>query len=348
MAETPSAADSASGHYRDLALADLIRVRLDWRNNAAAAAIEYGSRFQRWEQRASVRRPPRPCSTVESGTLYFPPEQVPVLGHPLVRSLGADTKHRLLVRRLYDYLNFTVELEQLAVIPIAMKISRGQAGLHLPSEMRSDAFKIVTDEAWHAQFSYDLIRQVERETGIPYATPVTPAFVGRLDAIRVRLPAELRGLEGLLFAVVSETLISRILADLPRDRRLPTAVRDIVHDHAMDEARHHAYFRSVLQHLWPALDISLRRHAGQWIPEMVFAFLEPDYDSAAASLHDVGLTGEQIADILTDSLPRTQVVRDVAHAASAAVRYFQEVGALRDGATKDAFVRSGLITPDAV
>ena len=95
--------------------------------------------------------------------VYFPPELVPVAQHALVQELGADTVDRVLIQQLHTYLEFTSELEHGAVNPVAAMISRRRSGFDLPETMIEDAYKIYTDEAWHAQFSDDLGRQVAVE-----------------------------------------------------------------------------------------------------------------------------------------------------------------------------------------
>jgi len=330
--------------YTEQALADLVRLRAGRRVEETRGPSRYDSRFHQWDERASVRRKPRRVlAPQDPEALYFPPELLPVVSHPLVQARGPEVVRRLLVQRLYDYLHFTTELEEIAVIPVATSISRGRVGLDLPEKMRADAFKIVTDEAWHAQFSYDLIRQVEVETGIAWQDGHLPAFVPRLEAIRVRLPEHLRGAEGLLFSVVSETLISSILADLPRDRRLPQAVRELVRDHAEDEGRHHVYFRTVLHHFWPALGTSAQRVIGPYLPEILLAFLEPDYRAMARSLRRVGYSEAELEQILAESWPTGRVAREAAEAARSAIKYLAEVGALDDPETADAFAAAGLV-----
>lgn len=309
-----------------------------------AAVEEYDSRFAGWDRRASVRtKPMRALEPMEPGAVYFSPELVPPAGHWLVRRRGVETVDRLLIHRLYQYLRFTSELEDAAVIPVAMDISRGRSGLRLPDGMRADAFKIVTDEAWHAQFSYELRVRVEQRTGVRCDLPATVPFVDRLERVRHGLDPEVRGPASLLFATVSETLISAILADLPHDRRLPSAVRNAVSDHAEDEGRHHAYFRALLKYLWPALSRRQRRLVGPMIPEMIFAFLEPDYCALSYSLRDLGFSGAEIQQIVEESLPRELVRREVAAGATTTLRYLREVGVLDDPATAAAFTESGLI-----
>ncbi|RPF41841.1 para-aminobenzoate N-oxygenase AurF [Streptomyces sp. Ag109_G2-6] len=308
---------------------------------------EYISRFERWDALASVRRRPRrDFEGKDPGHFFFPPELYPVVLHPMVASRGEGVVRGLLLQRLYDYLDFTTELENLAVIPVATKISRGRSGLNLPEHMRADAHKIVTDEAWHAQFSDDFARQIATSTGsarLGAENSAGPSFVTRLDELRDQLPHALRGVEGLLFGIVSETLISGILSDIPRDDRLPSAVRELVRDHAEDEGRHHVYFRSVLRHLWPALTPSERRDVGPLVPGAIHAFLEPDYDRAAYHLGGIGLSRDEIDQVISESWPAHQVRHDISAAASQLTRYFAEVGALDDVRTRDSFAQAGLV-----
>lgn len=330
--------------YRELALADLVRAHAGRRSAATRQLNDYDSAFVHWDDRASVRRNPRRVlDEPADDAFYFPPELFPAAGHELVLKKGPDVARRLLVRRLYDYLHFTTELEEIAVMPIAGKISRGRSGLDLPERMLADAFMIVTDEAWHAQFSYDFARQIETRTGELIGRPNTPAFVGRLDVIRERMPPDVRGLEGLLFAIVSETLVSGILADIPRDTRLPRGVRELVRDHAEDEGRHHVYFRTLLRHLWPVLEPAQRRAVGPLLPAIIFAFLEPDYVQAGHGLRLCGLTAAETEQVLFESWPDKQVVRDTAESAAVVIRYFRGIGALDDPGTLAAFQESGLL-----
>ena len=283
-----------------------------------AASQFRSTAFRLWEDRASVRRKPQRRlgdrttvrTSARSCTRYCE--------HPLVAS-SADprTPAFLLIRRLYDYLHFTTELETLAVIPVASMISRGRSGLPVSKSMRGDAYKIVTDEAWHAQFSYDLAEDVWDATGVAQpARRDAPAFLHRLDGIRARVPAHLLGLEALLFSVVSETLISGVLSELPRDERLPKPVRDLIRDHAEDEGRHHAYFRTVLRALWQVLTPPERLEVTVLVPSVIYAFLEPDYQETATALETIGLSAGQIEQVIGETWPSEVVARDVAAGAS--------------------------------
>lgn len=302
----------------------------------------YVSRFTNWDARASVRT--KPCHRIgdrTGGSVYFPPELAPESDHPLVRALADEAVERLLVRRLYQYLDFTAELEAVTVIPVAVGISRSRSGLSLPSQMRADAFKIVTDEAWHAQFSDDLLRQLEKATGIVRVEAV-PGFVARLSAISDEMEPTLRPTTGLLFAICSETLISAILATMPNDRRLPPIVREQVRDHAEDEGRHHAYFRDVLTWFWPALPAEGRRVLGPLLPRIIQALLLPDFPQIRNALIEIGLSKAHADQVLAESYPPRYLAQLFAPAARPTVRYLSDVGAFADASTRDSFERSGL------
>jgi hypothetical protein len=312
------------------------------------AAVTYHSRFDNWDDRASVRTKPRRTMAAGNPDLpFFPPESVPALAHPLVIAHGPDTARRILVHSLYQYLHFTTVLEQTAVLPVTTSIAMNGGGLELPVRMRADAFKITTDEAWHAQFCYEFILDVAKVTAVAPDATVTPDLVRRLAVIRAGFPPGDAALVDLVFAVVSETLVSGLLSDIPKDRRLPTPVRALVADHAADEGRHHAYFRDVLTRLWPQLSAAQRRLVGPRIPDFVHAFLDPDIPAARAILLSSGVPPRAVTDIVADSY-QWPPARDIRRAARATVRCFRDVGALDDPATAAAFDAAGLHGDGAV
>jgi P-aminobenzoate N-oxygenase AurF len=299
--------------------------------------IVYESKLRNWEHRASVRvKPHRELPTDAGiGLLYFPPELVPAATHPHISRRGPGAVTRVLVHALFAYLDFTVELEQNSVNRVCAAISQRRTGLRLPDLMRRDAFKIYTDEAWHAQFSDDLEEQVARATGIqPIDEP--PALRRRLAALSagtVLTPS----LTAIVFVIVSETLISGVLADIPRDSRVTKAVRDIISDHAIDEGVHHAYFSSLLEYVWPQLSAGQQLAASLLLPDLIKAFLEPDLKRLAVTLYDVGLSEQEVGEVLSDCYDEASVQKDVAANARATLRYFSQVGIFDEPRVIEAF-----------
>jgi len=310
--------------------------------------MTYRSSFHSWDERASVRRRPVRRPEASRGTeLFFPPEYAPWVDHPLVAERGPRARFELLVHALHQYLNFTTVLEQVAILPVTLRLARGlgSSGVDIPPAMRTDAFRITTDEAWHAQFCHEFMIEVGRRTGTPPVAIVDPAFAAELDQARTSFGDSHRALADLTFACVSETLISGFLASVPRDTRLPKPVRELIADHASDEGRHHAFFRSFLKQLWPALDDAERALVGRHVPQFLHTFLAPDPAGADSALAELGFSATQRATILGDVMEGwTTHTRD-AHALAAAgtVRAFADVGALDLAEVRDAFEAAELL-----
>lgn len=310
--------------------------------------MAYRSSFGSWDERAGVRsRPARRPDLASGSETFFPPEDAPWADHPLVLDRGPQARFQLLVHALHQYLHFTTVLEQVAILPVTLRLSRGLAvsGVDLPPAMRTDAFRITTDEAWHAQFCHEFMLQVGEQTGAPPAAVINPAFASHLDRARHSFGPAHHALADLAFACVSETLISGFLLSVPRDTRLPAPVRQIIADHASDEGRHHAYFRGFLKQLWPVLTTREKTLVGCHAPEFVRVFLAPDPAGADAALRHLRFSTTERVTILGDVMDRWTSNARSAHALAAAgtVRAFAEVGALDLPAVRDAFEAADLL-----
>jgi hypothetical protein len=306
------------------------------------AEAAYRSPFRTWHSRAAVRTKPR--RHIEDAPprehVYFPPELVPVSLHPLVQGLGAETVDRVLIQQLHTYLEFTSELEHGAVNPVVSMISRRRSGFDLPEAMIEDAYKIYTDEAWHAQHSDDLGRQMA--TGVEPSLLEEPNFFRKLNGFQRNLGRDEQRLVMIFFTIVSETLISAILAGIPSDPRVVMAVREVVADHDQDERRHSAYFSRLLEFAWPRLNKAHRELIGPLLPEMVLAFLEPDFLAIAGNLRACGLTAEQIDQVMTESYPEDTVRDGIRAASRQTIRHLERVGVIDDPRTAEAMEASRL------
>jgi hypothetical protein len=302
-------------------------------------------KLNNWDARASVRVKPRRLvlqEEEEMGKVFFSPELVPVSQHDLVRQFGWHAVREMQVCHLYRYLDFTTELELEVINTVSKDIALGRLDLELPEVMRADAFKLCTDEAHHAYFSDDIKRQVVLATGVAPERGSHPYFLKKLRAIQKSLPPEYYALSELLFTVVSETLISSILADIPKDERVVTAVREIVADHAEDEGRHSAYFSQFFGFLWPQLSDTQRGVLGPLLPHFILAFLQPDYDAIRRSLSRLPLEREQIETVLDQTYPRQLVVENAKDAAAVTLRLLEHKNVMADPRIVDEFRACGL------
>jgi hypothetical protein len=311
----------------------------------APADLDYRSRFGNWDNRASVRtKALHILGEHLDGQLFFPPELVPGIDHPaLAAVMTPECRQRILMHRLHVYLSFTTDLEQLVVNPVTQLLSREQLGFDLPKPMLRDAYKICADESWHALFSDDLADQIVAATGEqPVALP-RPRFLTELDRLSAGEDSSIRGLTSLFFTVVSETLISAILCGIPHDRRVVSAVRDTVADHAEDEGRHHAFYAKFFEYAWHQLGPAQRAAIGPLLPEFVTAFLAPDPGALTAVLAVAPLGVETVRGIVEESTPAAEVRASIRKAASASLRMFTQNGVLDDPRTHDRFAEMGLV-----
>ena len=131
--------------------------------------------------------------------------------------------------------------------------------------------------------------------------------------------------------------------DIPRDERVVTAVRELVDDHAEDEGRHHAFFSKFFDCIWPQLSARQRRLLGPFLPRLVLAFLEPDYDALASILSRSGLSDDEVRRVIEEAHPHDEVVADIRRTSRATLRLFHEHDILDDPGTLEAFSTSGLL-----
>lgn len=305
----------------------------------------YESKLSNWDHLASVRvKPHRVLIDEESlGKLYFPPELVPVSQHAMVRDIGDWAIREILIQRLYIYLEFTAALEHDVVNRVTLQVAQRNIGFHMPWDMVFDAYKIYCDEAYHALFSVDLAHQIEVATGIKPNPIGRSRCLLRLEELLSTVPWDLRQLADIFFTIISETLISSILCDIPKDRRIVSTVREVVADHAEDEGKHHAYFSRLLEFLWPRLGERERRIVGPLLPQFILAFLEPDYEAIECELAGCGLKPEEVKQVVYESYPRSQVLAGIRSGAKATLRHLARNGVLEDPRILDAFQSSGLL-----
>ena len=317
-------------------------------SETTVGGASYRSPMGNWHDRATVRTSPRRRIPDEAKSLlFFSPDMVPVAAHPLVRALPDDVFRQILIQHLYRYLDFTAKLESIVVNRTVLGIALGTVGVRLPPGMRLDAHKIYCDEAYHTLICADLASQVRAVTGVEPRLPGEPFFLHRLAEIQDAIPPEFRSLAELLFVIVSETLISATLAEIPDSADVVGAVRETVSDHAGDEGRHHAYFALFLKLLWGQLTPAERERAGVWVPRLADAFLRPDVAAIRDELADYGMPPEDIETVLAEVFPASVMDTHRSHVARYTLRYFTELDAFDTQQSQQELADHGFSLPAA-
>lgn len=307
----------------------------------------YKSRFDKWDDVAWVRSKEHQDAPFDANLQFFSKSLAILFKHSKVSSSDQNVQRNLLVFHLYTYLEFTVWLEMGPVNEVAQLLGRPDFLPWLPSQMKDDALKIYVDEGGHAQMSRQLMAAVERETGLA-PLRLQPTFIHTLDALVEREEPEYRSLIKLFFVIISETLITGTLIDLPKDDTVQQAVRDLARDHASDEGRHHIYFRELFQYVWPRLPHELRLKVGILLPEMILAFLRPDTAALIRILEmfpkEFSPPGEIVEMILNEKSTRDGILRS----ASPTLEMLEENGVFDDPEIVEVFHSNNLGAPHGI
>ncbi|MEU3725134.1 diiron oxygenase [Streptomyces sp. NPDC031705] len=304
--------------------------------------------LDRWYETAGVRGGVRRIfhAEAEQGRVFFPDALVPHLSHPEVKALAPERVREVSVRHLYQFLHSTTHLETRVVNGAAEPVANGNAGLHFPTALRMDAFKVYCDEGYHALYSLDLADQVAAVTGIAVPDVDYGGFVTALQDTGRRLLPEDPVLAGQLQAVVFETLITAVLNEVPQDPTVVSTVRELMRDHAKDEGRHHRFFSAFFLELWARLDGRRRVLAARALPAMIRAALDWDLEPVRVSLRLAGLDEDRVEAVLADSYGGSAGVDRIQTISRSTLRLCAQAGAFDLPGVADAFAAHGLRAPE--
>jgi len=159
------------------------------------------------------------------------------------------------------------------------------------------------------------------------------------------LPPGKRHLADTAFVSVSETLITGALLRVPRDERVIERVREVLGEHAREEAYHHAIFSQVIGVMWEQLDVDERDLVGPLFAEFIDAFLRPDRRAEGDALKAIGFTAEEAKRILLESGEdgAEETRRTLAKAASPTIRAMRQHRLLEHATTTDRLQKLGLL-----
>jgi hypothetical protein len=309
---------------------------------------EPGGVLRNWDLRAAVRTKPRRVLTNHADLIGdpFPREFAPVLRHPLVAESSPRMIRELLFQYLFAYLTFTDRLEHEAVNQTARRLATGESGLDLSEELRLDCYRVYCDEAYHSLFCADLMQQIRRYDDFQFHPGGDHPGLAFFHRYTDNCSAEERAWFELYFVIVSETLISGVLSRLPQDRQVIPVVRQIVADHAEDEAGHHLLFSRVCDAAWPQTPVSIRHRVSQALPEFIINFLGPDIPALRTLLRK-HFGSMETEDILAESYPEEQARLQAVSAARSTLKLFERNGILANSVARERFERYGLVMASA-
>jgi hypothetical protein len=303
----------------------------------------YKTRLLNWDTRASVRRAPMRQYVRVEGARSFSKELIALMRHEVVVNADPAVHHVLETQKLYSYLGFTEKLERRAVMPVCVNLAEGEVPFKTPRSLQRDASKIVTDEAHHAECAVELADQIADVTGHMPLALGRPEFLNRLDAAARRFDGADQQLAFVTFTAVSETLITGTLTRVPEDRSVHPVIREVIMDHAHDEARHHACFSDVIRIMWEQLDARQRDVIGPLFAEFVETFLAPDLNTEFIWLRAAGFEQAIARKIIEETYENLDLGAIYREQAKPTIVMLKRFGLLDHAATYDAAARRGLV-----
>lgn len=300
----------------------------------------YRSPFSRWNESSWIRS--KPLREDKFSGLPFSPNLVPLAAHNAIYE-DSNCWMSVLAYRLLAHLQFTTLLELNHVNPICSSLAQGQAPTALTTEQRNDALRIYCDESGHALFVELFSAQVEETFGVNRSVIGRPQFERALEQIITEHQSLSPNLIKLFFVTISETLVTKVLVNVPQDPQLASVVRSVIGDHAADEALHSVYFRKLFPVLWNTLSSSEKEEVGQILPKLVWAFLGPDRQVDYSILRQLGFNAKDAEGILEEVYVQRQIAQVVRQAASPTLKMFEAAGVFAHSTVEQAFANYELI-----
>ncbi len=299
------------------------------------------SPFSRWDELSWIRSKPIRKDSISG--LPFSPKLVPLSSHQAIAKYS-NAWMTILAYRLLTHLQFTTQLELNYVNPVCSALVQEQTPISLTIEQRNDALRIYCDEGGHALFVELLSTQVEETFGINRSIIGCTQFHRTLGKIIAEHQPRLSpNLIKLFFVTISETLVTNVLNNIPDDPQVASVVCAVISDHAADEALHSVYFRNLFPLLWNSLAPVEKEEIGQLLPQLIWAFLEPERQPEYNVLRGLGFDAKDAEDILEEVYMPEQVTQAVRQTARPTLKMFEAAGVFSIPAVKQCFMDYELI-----
>jgi hypothetical protein len=314
-------------------------------------SLRYQKYFENWDKTAAVRSKPNQyqlngntLDTELKSRRWFLPAGVPILNHPLLKDIEQPQEQYLLGRFLLQFLEYGTVLEHEFVNTILAEIALGEWSIPLPDQMRLDAFKIYTDEAYHACFNLDATQQIRNYIGLP-TSDAWPLKNSRLEGLRKLIPQNKANENFLIrfgIAAISETIAAKELTENLKGI-VVDSIYNVFVDHAEDEKKHCMYFSTLLELVWNYLSAEERKFLGINFPKILKRFVDINTFALYDALEKVGFNHESSEIIIKDSYPSDFAIQRALSVAAVSFRIFDRLGVFHIPEVKDAFIKEGFL-----
>lgn len=216
--------------------------------------------IKNWEKNSTVRNRPRRLLINDGSKYFFPITEQPLCLHPLIDSLGEETKHYVLVQSAYVFMQNIFINETEVVSKIARKIIQGKTQISFPEEMYQNLLTVIIDETYHAYVANDFIHQVSNATKMkPIGFSEESSLTRAIHLIKNTLPPHCRFLFEIIAVCIAENSITKELIVTIKDPEVNSFFNEINIDHLADEGRHCGIFFELLAHLWKEMTEDIKK-----------------------------------------------------------------------------------------
>ena len=198
----------------------------------------------------------------------------------------------ILGQKLHSYFRFTTHLELKAVLPACTIIGLKESVVRTSDEFAHDGFKIAVDEAHHADCAEDMKQQLTAITEIHCYRERPPAFLRRSPVNRGNSTENQRTRPVRIYLRLGDPDYQQP-CECPADERVIRAIRDVIMDHARDEAKHHSYFSCFMATMWDQLTVAEKDVVGPLFAEFIGTFLSRDAEAESDWLEAAGFDGAE-------------------------------------------------------
>lgn len=317
--------------------------------NQAQPVFRYEKYFDQWDQQSAVRSKPNTYSMPADGLRrelndkrWFIPDGVPILAHPYLKNLDQDKEQYILGRFLLQFLEYGTILEHEFINTILAEMAMGECGIPLPDRMRRDAFKIYTDEAYHACFNMEATHQIRDYIGLP-VSEAWPLQNSRLTGLRKLIPLN-QSKENFLvrfgIVVASETIAPKELSETMKGIVIDP-IYNLFVDHAEDEKKHCMYFSTLFEVVWNYLSDDEKQYLGMMFPKILKAFVDINKIALFEALDKIEVDRDSAEKIINESYPENFCVNRALSVASSTFYNLERLNVYDIPGVKDEFIKEG-------
>jgi len=300
-----------------------------------------------WHKKSSVRSKKEvefySLNNIKDGKYFFTPKLAPIVEHPLIYDYGEETKRKILIYFACLHSNFTDTLEAQVVVPLCNSLSREELGFKVTPTIKDSARKIAVDEMYHSMFISTMEEQICEYTKCKPIAKKKPRYLTMFHEMLANKPKSSQNLLHTFFVIVSETLITSTLREVPSDKTVHYLVRQNIQNHFEDEAMHHLFFSQLLMYLWDILSNKEKKYIGLNLPYLLEIYFTPDRPSIIESLLLSGIKKEDAISAYNETYTKKSHLSDILEGSKTTLRHFKKAGVFSDPEIEDAFFEKGLI-----